>query len=140
MDLKYKFLINSMIGLVVGMIVGILIWTVFYPGNPEGRSFILHIMMSGLHGLIPVGAMTVYSIESWGLTKSTVVHALITLATVLLIELPMKWFTPGVEFAIVMVIYVIIYAIIWLINYLNLKHTINEINGQLENIHKNAQP
>ena len=129
-----------MIGLVVGMIVGILIWTVFYPGNPEGRSFILHIMMSGLHGLIPVGAMTVYSIESWGLTKSTVVHALITLATVLLIELPMKWFTPGVEFAIVMVIYVIIYAIIWLINYLNLKHTINEINGQLENIHKNAQP
>lgn len=132
MDLKSRFLINSLIGIIVGMTVGMVMWMLYSPGDLEGRSFTLHIIMSGLHGLIPCGAMTVYQIESWGLTKSTVVHATITLATILLIELPMKWFTWGTDFAIAMVIYVILYTIIWLCNYLYWKHTVNEMNDQLE--------
>ena len=131
MELKNRFLINSLIGALLGIIVGIITWMI-NAGNPEGRSFVLHIIMSGLHGLIPYGAAAVYSIESWGLTKSTIVHATITLATILAIELPMKWFTWSVDFAIAMVIYVIIYTIIWLCNYLYWKHTVNEMNDQLE--------
>ena len=136
MELKSRFLINSLIGIIAGMTVGIIIWMLGNPGNPEGRSFILHIIMSGIHGLIPCGAMTVYEIESWGLTKSTVVHATITLATILAIELPMKWFTLGAEFAIAMLIYVVIYVFIWLFNYLYWKRTVNEMNDQLELILK----
>ena len=92
--------------------------------------------MSGLHGLIPYGAATVYSIESWGLTKSTVVHATITLATILAIELPMKWFEWNREFAIMMVIYVIIYTLIWVGNYSYWKHTIKKINDELKDYQK----
>ena len=132
MELRNRFLINSLTGIIAGMTIGIIIWTMISPGDIEGRSFALHMIMSGIHGLIPCGAMTVYQIESWGLTKSTVVHATITLATILLIELPMKWFTWGVDFAIAMGIYVIIYTVIWLYNYLYWKHTVNEMNDQLE--------
>ena len=135
MDLKNRFFINSLIGIIAGMIVGIIIW-MLQSGNPEGRSFVLHIVMSGLHGLIPYGAATVYSIESWGLTKSTVVHATITLATILAIELPMKWFEWNREFAIMMVIYVIIYTLIWVGNYLYWKHTIKKINDELKDYQK----
>ncbi|MCR5488014.1 MAG: DUF3021 domain-containing protein [Lachnospiraceae bacterium] len=136
MELKSRFLIYSLIGIVVGMIVGIIMWMLANPGNPEGRSFVLHMIASGIHGMIPCGAMTVYAIESWGLTKSTLVHAAITLATILLIELPMKWFTWSLDFVAAMVIYVVIYAIIWLSNYLYWKHTVNEMNDQLEIILK----
>ena len=136
MDLKNRFLINSLIGIIAGMIVGIIMWMLNSPDGHGNINFALHMIMSGLHGLIPCGAMTVYEIESWGLTKSTVVHATITLATILCIELPMKWFSWGAEFAIAMVIYVVIYALIWLINYLYWKRTVNEMNDQLESIHK----
>ena len=51
-------------------------------------------------------------------------------------RLPMKWFRWGAEFAIAMVIYVAIYTIIWLINYLYWKHTVKEMNDQLEILHK----
>ena len=135
MELKNRFFINSLIGIIAGMIVGIIIW-MLQSGNPEGRSFVLHIVMSGLHGLIPYGAATVYSIESWGLTKSTVVHATITLATILAIELPMKWFEWNREFAIMMVIYVIIYTLIWVGNYSYWKHTIKKINDELKDYQK----
>ncbi len=138
MELKNRFIINSLIGIVAGMIVGIGTW-MLTPGNPEGRSFILHLVMSAIHGLIPCGAMTVYEIESWGVTKSTVVHATITLATILAIELPMKWFSLNAEFAIAMLIYVVIYTFIWLCNYLHWKHEVREMNDQLEIIHKNQK-
>lgn len=136
MELKSRFLINSLIGIVAGMTVGMVTWMLNSPGDLEDRSFALHIIMSGLHGLIPCGAMTVYEIESWGLTKSTVVHATITLATILAIELPMKWFTWSADFAIAMLIYIVIYVFIWLFNYLYWKRTVNEMNDQLELILK----
>lgn len=136
MELKSRFLINSLIGIIAGMTVGMVTWMLYFPADPANRSFALHIIMSGIHGLIPCGAMTVYEIESWGLTKSTVVHATITLATILAIELPMKWFTLSAEFAIAMLIYVVIYVFIWLFNYLYWKRTVNEMNDQLELILK----
>ncbi len=138
MELKNRFLIYSLIGALLGIIVGIITWMI-NAGNPEGRSFVLHIIMSGLHGLIPYGAAAVYSIESWGLTKSTIVHATITLATILAIELPMKWFQWNREFAIMMVIYVIIYTIIWICNNLYWKHTIRKINDELKDFQKDEE-
>ena len=136
MELKNRFLINSLIGTILGMIVGIIFWSLGGEGTLEGRSFLLHIIMSGLHGMIPCGMAAVYEIESWGLTKSTVVHALVTLATILGIELPMKWFEPGPEFVIAMVIYVIIYVFIWLINYLHWKREVRKMNEQLKILHE----
>ena len=138
MELRSKFIINSLIGFIAGMLVGIVIWMIT-PINIEGRSLILHVIVSGIHGLIPCGAATVYEIESWGVTKSTVVHASITLATILAIDLPMKWFSWGLEFAIAMVVYVVIYTIIWFINYMYWKHTVKEMNVQLEILHKHQE-
>ena len=130
MELKTKFLINSLIGIIAGMIVGIAIWMI-PPVNMEGRSFVAHMIASAIHGLIPCGAATVYDIESWGITKSTVVHASLTLATIVGVGGVMKWYSLK-EFAIAMVIYVIIYTIIWLINFLYWKHTVSKMNEQLE--------
>ena len=130
MELKSKFLINSLIGIIAGMIVGIAIWMI-PPVNTEGRSFVAHMIASAIHGLIPCGAATVYGIESWGITKSTAVHASLTLATIVGVGGVMRWYSPK-EFVIAMVIYVIIYTIIWLINFLYWKHTVSKMNEQLE--------
>ena len=130
MELRSKFIINSLIGFILGMLVGIVIWNI-PPINTEGRNLIVHVIVSGIHGLIPCGAATVYGIESWGLTKSTVVHASITLATIVGIGGVMRWYSLS-DFAVAMVIYVIIYTIIWLVNYLYWKHTVSKMNEQLE--------
>jgi len=134
MELRNKFIINSLVGFIAGMFVGIAIWMI-PPVNTEGRSLLLHVIVSGIHGMIPIGATAVFEIESWGLTKQTVVHASLTLATILCIEIPMKWWTPGPEFAIALAIYVVIYVIIWLVNYLYWKHTVDEMNRQLMILH-----
>ncbi len=135
MELKKTFLINSLIGIVAGMIVGLIFWMTSGP-DTGGRSFLLHMVASAVHGLIPMGAATVYSIESWGLTKSTAVHAILTLAAIVGIELPMKWFPLGPEFAIAMAVYVVVYVIIWLTNYLYWKRTVREMNEQLKALHR----
>lgn len=135
MELRNRFIINSLIGFIVGMLVGIIIWMI-PPVNPDGRSLLLHVIVSGLHGLIPCGGATVYEIESWGLTKQTVVHASLTLATILAIEIPMKWWQSGTEFAIVLAVYVVLYTLIWLCNYLYWKHTVKDMNEQLEHVRK----
>lgn len=134
MELRNKFIINSLIGFIAGMFVGIAIWMI-PPVNTEGRSLLLHVIVSGIHGMIPVGATAVFEIESWGLTKQTVVHASLTLATILCIEIPMKWWKPGPEFAIALAGYVAVYVIIWLVNYLYWKHTVAEMNEQLTILH-----
>ena len=134
MNLRAKFIINSLAGCVLGRLGGVAIWMI-PPVNKEGRSLLLHVIMSGLQGMIPFGAMTVYEIESWGITKQTVVHASLTLATILAIEIPMKWWKPGAELAIALAGYVVVYVIIWLCNYLYWKHKVTEMNELLENIH-----
>ncbi len=134
MEIRNKFIINSLVGFILGMLVGIVIWMI-PPVNSEGRSLIVHVIVSGIHGLIPCGAATVYEIESWGLTKQTVVHATLTLATILGIEIPMKWWEPGPEMLIALVAYVVIYAIIWLANYLYWKITVADMNKALDEIH-----
>ena len=135
MSLKKEFVFNSLIGFVIGMLVGIATW-VFNSGNDPDRSMILHIVLSGVHGLVPCGAATVFGIESWGLTKCTAVHALITLATILAIEIPLKWWSSAGQFAVALVIYVVIYAIIWIVNYRYWKRTIRELNEQLKSFGK----
>ena len=122
MELKNKFVINSLIGIIAGMIVGLVMWMI-PPVNSEDRSFVAHMIASALHGMIPCGAATVYGIESWGLTKSTVVHASITLATIVGIGGVMRWYSLP-DFAVAMVI--------WLVNYLYWKHTVSKMNEQLE--------
>ncbi len=134
MELRNKFIINSLVGFILGMLVGIVIWMI-PPVNSEGRSLIVHVIVSGIHGLIPCGAATVYEIESWGLTKQTVIHATVTLATILGIEIPMKWWEPEPEMLIALVAYVVIYAIIWLANYLYWKITVADMNKALDEIH-----
>ena len=136
MELKNKFLINSLVGIIAGMIVGIVFWMI-NSETVQGSGFILHVIVSGIHGLIPCGAATVYEIESWGVTKSTIVHATVTLATILAIEIPMKWFSSPVEFAIALIIYVVIYTVIWLCIFLYWKNTVKEMNRLLEDYLRN---
>ncbi|MBO4903468.1 MAG: DUF3021 domain-containing protein [Lachnospiraceae bacterium] len=139
MKLRDKFIINSLIGFVIGMIVGVIIW-IFLAGDSEpDHSLLMHVIMSGLHGLIPVGAATVFEIESWGLTKQTVVHALLTLASILGIDIPMNWWKPGAELAIALVCYVVAYTIIWLVNYFYWKITVRKMNEELQQLHEHEK-
>lgn len=132
MELRNKFIINSLIGLTVGMFVGVIIW--MFADSGDGSSLIVHVIVSGIHGLVPCGAATVFAIESWGITKQTIVHAALTLATILCIDIPMKWWKPGPEMIAALAVYVAVYAIIWLVNYLYWKHTLDQINRQLDKI------
>ena len=50
MELKSRFLINSLIGIIAGMTVGMVMWMLNSPGDLKDRSFALHIIMSGYMG------------------------------------------------------------------------------------------
>ncbi len=138
MELRNRYVINSLIGFIEGMFVGIGFWVMTSGSDPD-RSFVIHILASGLHGLIPCGAAAVYDIESWGVTKSTAVHAVITLITIIAIEIPMKWWGSPGQFAIALLIYAVIYVIIWLSNYLYWRHTVRNMNEQLSMIRKSSK-
>ena len=137
MELKRKFIINALTGFILGMFIGIIFW-VIYGNEMVTQRFILQLVMSGLLGMISFGVMTVYEIESWGVSKATAVHYLTWLITFLATAIPMKWFEPWYELLIAVVIMTVIYVLIWLGFYLHWKKTIRQLNKQLEIMHEHT--
>lgn len=135
MELRNKFIINALIGFIIGIFIGLAFWFIG-DGEMDQKQFILQLVMSGILGMISMGVMTVYDIESWGLTRATIVHYSTWLVTFLAISIPMGWYEPWYVLVIAVVILTIIYALIWMGFYLHWKKTIRQMNRQLDEIHR----
>ena len=54
MEIRSKLMIKSLLGLVIGMIIGVVTWMISDPalGNLTNTALILHLVVSGLLGMI----------------------------------------------------------------------------------------
>lgn len=130
MGLKTKCIIKSLLGFIIGLFVGIFFWSL----NAEtdfGKAFILHLVLSGVLGLLAMGGSVVYDIESWGLLKATVSHYVLVMFDYIVVAILLKWYTRVSDLLISIVIMTVLYAIIWLFECLVWKKTIREINVEL---------
>ena len=110
--------------------MGIFFWSL----NAEtdfGKAFILHLVMSGVLGLLAMGGSVVYDIESWGLLKATVSHYVLVMFDYIVVAILLKWYTRVSDIIITIVIMTILYAMIWLFECLVWKKTIREMNTEL---------
>lgn len=133
-EFRNKLIIRCLVGTILGVFVGVLFWVAFSdPGYKAG--LILHLVMSGVQGLIAFGGTIVYDIESWGLRKATLTHFSMTLIVFIVNSLWLGWFA-GTAFVIALVIYIFVYAAIWISEMLYWKKTVKEMNEELEKFKK----
>ncbi len=131
MEVKTKFIIKSLLGFIIGLFVG-LFFRFLNAQTDYGEAFILHLVMSGILGLLAMGGSVVYDIESWGLLKATVSHYVLVIFDYTVVAVLLKWYTRISDFLISIVIMTVLYAMIWLFESIMWKKTIGEMNAELK--------
>ena len=139
---------RALIGFVIGMVVGDIISVVFtlssgdtmlsvsqliarYASNP--KEFLIHTLLSGVHGAISMAGVSFYEIEDWGLLKTAVVHYLLIITSYTVIGLYLDWLPPSFWGIVISWTYMgVIYLIIWLIMNARYKAEVKELNEILE--------
>lgn len=131
-----KALFLSALGCILGMTIGVVFWIIGDPNALKEDSIsnlIVYIVVSGLYGMVAMGASAVYDIEQWSIARATLVHFIVTLAGFYILGLVEGWLTFGdAIFYIMTAAFLIIYFIIWLIQYMSVKHMVNNLNRDLE--------
>ncbi|MCR5405404.1 MAG: DUF3021 domain-containing protein [Lachnospiraceae bacterium] len=138
MGIANKILTKSLIGFMVGMVIGVVFWMLsgHALGESDNATLILHLVGSGLLGMLSMGGAVVYDIESWGLLKATVFHYITCMIAFSLASALLNWFTKWEPFIVMCVIMTFVYAGIWIGKSLHWKRTINGLNEQLKSIQK----
>ena len=133
-EIKNKMIIRALIGFIAGMFISM----AFCIHNADGfdRRFVINLLAGGVIGFINNGSSAVYDIESWGTTRATVIHYILTVVVFLTIALSLGWFRIDMTLLIFMIIFTVVYVIIWLSEYLYFKKTVNDINKELESFKK----
>ena len=138
MGIRNKLVTKSLLGVVIGIIVGVAFW--IYMGPPPGKAdnaaLILHIVVSGLFGMISMGGSVVYDIESWGVLRSTIIHYFLCMSGFIMASTLLDWFDSWRSLVVMLVIMTVVYAGIWLGEMLYWKKTVNRLNEQLKSIQK----
>ena len=99
-------------------------------GYADAYEVVIQLVGSAILGIVNMGAMSIYDIESWGLLRSTVTHFVLSLSSFLLANSLLGWFDKNVML-IVIVAFVLIYFMIWLFQYLIWKKEIRKMNENL---------
>ena len=135
-DFWKKVLILAAVGFAVGFLVGLFILS--FNGIREYQQqhgigwLTLYLASSGLLGAVNMGATMVYSVERWGLLRTTLTHFTISMASLCAVGFSMGWLILRDAFTRWMLAGCIAaYFIIWLVMYLGCKRQIRKINEAL---------
>ena len=98
----------------------------------EVGAFSLQMAAAMLIGAIWSGASVIWEVERWSLLRQTLTHFLLCSVVCLPIAWAMGWMAdqPGWY----LVSFVAMYAGIWLINYLQIRRRVREINERLKQV------
>ncbi len=140
MDLKHKIMWKMLLGFTLGLIVGIIMFVLCTPdGSIINKTFlVLHLMGSGILGIVGYGGSVVYDFEEWSLDKATFSHYFVTFITMLIISTVLGWFPDNTLF-IVLIVFTLVYALIWLIQFLLWKNQIRKMNEDLKELLLNKE-
>lgn len=120
------------IGLAAGLLVGLGFTLAFGLHEHFGaHRLLVYMLISGAMGMINLGTVSIYDIESWSITRCTLTHFAIVMATVCGLGLFLGWFAEASGF-IMLAVSVVIYFIIWLIMYLSYRRRVRRMNEDLK--------
>ena len=129
--------ILAAIGFIAGVFVGLGFLLIggngiYFEINGADRTA-LYLVLSGLMGAVNMGAMTIYSLEHWGLLRCTLTHFIITMSSVCAVGFTLGWLSLSDSFTLwILIVCVVAYFIIWTIMYMRYKRQIRRMNAALE--------
>ena len=99
----------------------------------ETMAFIIHSLLSGVHGALSFSGIIFYELEGWGLAKATILHCLLINVSFLVTGLYLEWI-PSDLTTIFLSIFIIttIFFIIWIIMAARYKREVRKLNELLE--------
>lgn len=96
------------------------------------------VIIWSLIGLVFSLSSTIFNIETWGITKKTIVHFIITYLLFTPLAILAGWFPLQLNFMIFFtIIFVFIYIWMWGLSFYKAKQTLKLINQEM-NAHKKA--
>ena len=122
------------LGFILGILIGLIITAATGSQNQEQQisSITLYLFTCGLLGAINMAATVVYSIEHWGLLRTTLTHFCISMGTLCVIGFSVGWLNINDTVTwYILLISIIVYFIIWFIMYWRYKQKIKKINEAL---------
>ena len=137
MTLKERFIMKSLAGGLAGVFVGVAIASLC-GGLPAGCPLMVQLFLYALMGVVGNGGSIVYEIESWSLTKATLLHYLFTIAFFVFMGIVLN-FGSYIVYVIAIACETVAYFIIWIINYLKCKRAVRDMNGELAAFKKQTE-
>ena len=122
------------LGFILGILIGLIITAATGSQNQEQQisSITLYLFTCGLLGAINMAATVVYSIEHWGLLRTTLTHFCISMGTLCIIGFSVGWLNINNTVTwFILLISIVVYFIIWFIMYWRYKQKIKKINEAL---------
>ncbi len=135
-----SFIFRALIGALMGIAICLILYGfgLYDEVIVDNKAFvIIQFVGSATNGIICMGSTIAYDVDSLGLSKSTLIHYVITLVSFFSFNFLLGWFS---EFNIILIlaIFTVLYFIIWLINYLVYKREIRRMNQELNDIKQKA--
>ena len=123
------------LGFILGILLGLIIMGATENLNRDQKNIndlSLYLFTCGILGAINMAATVVYSIEHWGLLRTTLTHFCISMGTLCIIGFSVGWLNIHDTVTwIILIISIIVYFIIWFIMYWRYKQKIKKINDAL---------
>ena len=131
-----KAVILGAIGMILGIFIGAGFWYLMSgeaPGTAAGLSaLMLHLLMSGVLGMVANGSSVIYEIEEWSIVRATITHFIISMGIFYVIAFSLGWFSPADPACWIMsVILVFVYFMIWMVHSLIFKYKVKRMNEEL---------
>ena len=104
----------------------------------EAGALLVHMLASGLYGIVPMAGVVIYEIDSWGLLKQAAVHYASYTAAFAIVGFAAGWIETPVDMAVMAGIFLVGHGIIWTIMYLRYKAATEELNTLLQESRQNA--
>ena len=131
-----KAVILGAIGMILGIFIGAGFWYLMSGEAPETstslNAMMLHLLLSGVLGMVANGSSVIYEIEEWSIVRATITHFIIAMGAFYVIAFTLGWFSPADPACWIMsVILVFVYFLIWMIQSLIFKHKVKRMNEEL---------
>ena len=107
----------------------------FLPADSErtAEGLLRYFVITGVYGIVSMGAQVVYDIEEWSITRATLTHLVITLAGFYGMAFFLGWFALGSSlFWIMTGGFIAAYAVIWCAYYFSYRRNIRKMNEALQ--------
>lgn len=131
-----KAVILGAIGMILGIFIGAGFWYLMSGEVPETSTslsaMMLHLLLSGVLGMVANGSSVIYEIEEWSIIRATITHFIIAMGVFYVIAFTLRWFSPSDPACWIMsAIMVIVYFTIWMVQSLIFKHKVKRMNEEL---------